>query len=188
MVQLIVHILTIAAGVAAIISTYVLIDIGIKWSRRPRFIVGVLPIQPDMTRADQVLDIRTPSVVDEFRFNSKYLARPLKHDRQLRKVKEGASARSLTLTKEGFVELPIIIQNIGRREAERYKLVISLSDSSVRVRNIKTETLIIDGLYIQDGKSLEPSLLVRIPDAKIRDSYKTVGVPGDYVSCMCLAL
>jgi len=172
MVSLISSIIGIVTGLVAVITTYYLF---LKYIYAPKFLIGVIPILPN----DK---IGKPSSIDEFYFNKKYLSQKISSFHSVDKIKKDCDKVRI-YNKRGKIELPIIIQNIGKREAERYKIAISFSDPQVKIFGFYSETLQIDGLYAQKSNLITDKKLQKknVP-AKIRKYWNKIGLTSDYIS------
>lgn len=172
MVSLINGIIGIVAGSITVITTYYVI---LKYIYAPKFIIGVLPIPLNQK-------IGRHSSVDEFDFDKTILARRYKRNSDLEKIKNDLK-KSRSYQNRKNIKLPIIIQNTGKREADRYKIVISFSEPNVNIVDFDSETLSIDGLFAEKNNLLKKeSLQNKNVPPKIRKCWDEIGLTSDYIS------
>jgi hypothetical protein len=86
--------------------------------------------------------LRKDLAMDESNFAERYLALPIRGDNDGKIEKALNNANNSTrivsvLETNRIIELPIVIQNMGKRAAEDFTLVISFSDKSLLIRNKK---------------------------------------------------
>ena len=168
MITLINSVMGIIAGLIAIFTTYYLI---VKYFYGPEFIIGVLPDSNDIGKE---------SKIDEFYFYEELLAKKIFSEKDLKKLKNEDSR--IRTYKNKKLTLPIIVQNIGEREADKYKVSISFSDSSIRIKDVHVESMLFDTIYSQD-EVFENEKLNKISSSKkIHEYYKKFGLTGSYLS------
>jgi len=79
--------------------------------------------------------------------------------------------------------LSIIIQNLGRSEATKYKFVISFSNPDIRIVDVAAESLVVDGVYVHDSKFFQnTSLLNKLLKKELQIIYEDIGLNRDYVT------
>ena len=171
MVSLINSLIGIVAGLITVITAYYLV---LKYVYAPKFVIGVIPTVSQEKMGKQ-------SSMDEFYFYGKYFAKKIKNYKNTDALKNDFLRRRIVHSRDN-IKLPIIVQNIGRREAERYKIVISFSESDVRILNIDSETLSIDGLYAQNNTLKNKNLKEKNAPESIREYYAKIDLINDYVS------
>lgn len=169
MVSLVNSLIGIVVGLITVVSTYYIF---LKYVYAPRITVTFL--EPDAIFKGTLSDI------DEFHFKGNAIPR----NRRLRILAKLSEKKPIVIneTKTDQLRIPIIIQNLGHREAERYKLSVTFSTSKVRILDVETETLSFDGIYIQDEKNVSEHLTRINASSKIRDIYSRMNLEGDYFS------
>lgn len=178
-----VQFINITASLVIVATIIFVIQIIFKWFNAPRFIIGIVPRKDEMKNKN-IPEIGKASLFDEYYFDKKFLAKYVKREREATFIKkDDVSSRDVFKDNKDIVELPIVIQNVGRSEAAKYKLVISFDKSDIRIVDIITETLKVDGLYIHD-KSIfrRKSLLNKLPHEEIKNINEELGLVRDYLS------
>jgi hypothetical protein len=172
-----------AATLVTIVGVIFVIQGIVKWFNAPRFVVGVLPSREEQ-KEECIGKLGNPSFFDELCFDKRCLARKVKGEDELDSLKYyNDSSRNAYPDKDNNIKLPIIIQNIGRSEASKYNFGISFSNSNIRITDLATESLGIDGLYTHDKSFLEnKSLLSKLPRQELQNIYEDLELTRDYVS------
>lgn len=175
---------TIVAGVVGSLSPIA----AYRYYRRPKPVTGVLPWNEASGGVDlAALGDRSPE--DEILFTEEAFAHEtadagaIEHDDRFK-----TNTRTFH-SNDGEVVLPIFVQNRGELDMSEYKMTITFheedrpntSEHQTKILNVHTETLEIDGLFC-DPKLFRGHDSDRIPDAKIRQMYRDIGLPGHFVS------
>jgi hypothetical protein len=119
----------------------------------------------------------TPNAVTEAYFKPDCLA-----VKELEPADEAPCVRQMTAEELESEGMSVVVQNVGGREASEYKLVITFSHASVQVLDVQTESLELDMFYSQSEERVSLGVKILNPAEAIRNKYKSIGLPGSYVS------
>ena len=173
-------ILRIAASFVSVLGIVSIIYFIYKWITAPKFIIGVVPTKEEI-KEKNLGEIGKRSFFDEIHFSKKILAKPVRREKQLEKINDIYSTRIIK-RKNNKIELPIVVQNIGKREASFYAIGIAYTNQDIHITDVKTETLGVDGFYVQKECVENKKLKEKIPDEKIIKSYEDLNLTRDYLS------
>lgn len=163
-----------------IVATLILYE----YFTRPKFLVGVLP------RKDIKNYFDTSNIFDEVRFNKKFLAKKIinipNSKIALNQIKKKCS--KVFEISDQFLELFVILQNIGERVAKDYLFIITIANeenSNIEIFDIQTENLILDGLDVSDIIEKDDSITKKfntiLPGKKILEQYQKMGLTQRYI-------
>ena len=105
--------------------------------------------------------------------------------KRLHKIEQDTlRCRHIEVADNRIIDLPIIIQNEGRKLAERYYLRVLFSESCIQLVSVDTESLALEGLYTDQPEKFETQRWKRfLPVSFIIKAYQTLDLPG---STVCL--
>src|SRR3989338_567531 len=133
-----VEFINLAASIVTVLGLSYIVYSIYKWINRPRFIIGILPSKEEQTVLGS---IGTKSSFDEYYFNSKILAHRINQEHQLLDLSRyEESAKKIHADKSNHIDLSSVIQNIGKIEAQRYKLAIFFDNPQIELIDVHTET------------------------------------------------
>lgn len=174
----------IVAALITVLGGYVLLGAFWKWYSRPRLHIGLIPDGNEMkSRGLKRESFGKADPVHEFRFHKSKLAIPLRKLKPPDLATNDIRIRHAMLTNRRTVELSPVIQNLGKRGADRYKLVLTFSSPSIEIVDLHTETLEVDGLYTVSPRDFNnPKWSGKIVSHKLVQRWADFGLPGSYVS------
>lgn len=164
------------AGITVIVLFIVAV---VRFCTRPRFMLFVVPEEgklPD--RGAAVVE----SAIDEFRLHESGGIPRLRSEKKFDSpdVKARSVSREVV---QGYAEIPIILQNVGRRDSGYLKVIFRFSSPRIRLVDLSTEAATVESFYGQDQEVLESSELKRKnPDSRIRGYYASINMIADYLS------
>lgn len=157
----------------------------LKLISSPRFIIGVLPSETDRRHLNiSIQEIYKPNLLHEAEFNPRFFAPKIRKEKNLQKLKKNKFVQThrIVVPQSGESILPIIIQNIGRSETERLKIIIRFSNLAIRLLDLKTESVTVESLYSQEPEGISNSdLKKKVPDLQIREIYNEYELTGEYI-------
>lgn len=189
--------LTIVSESFAIIASFVvfiLAYVGLReYLTRPKFVIGVIPSSQEILASEPIYH---PVLYDEAHFNVFYLAAQIKDvktealvRKELARVKkEKCRTRNLLLSEARQIELYIVLQNVGKREATKYTLAITFDtetarrEENIKLLDVQAEELDLQGLYVHNKSRLINRKLGKfLPSDSICNKYKDLALSQDYV-------
>lgn len=184
--NLIQEIITIIAAVGTICIVFIILY---EYFTRPKFVVGVIP---DLKYL-RLTELYNTSLFDEVIFKPKYLAAKLNRKlvtekRVFKKIKKKNSIEIENQNGEDQIELYVVLQNIGSREAKDYLFTITftleqnLTKSEFCLLDIQTENLDINGLFTLKDTELGAKYKEALAEEKIIKKYKELKLIQQYVS------
>lgn len=133
-----------------------------RWGYGPKFRVGVPPSHQERQLKNMPLGkVGKLSITSQFRHKGIVFARQLKEKEKLTPedintlFNDTNRCRTVFISPEMRVSLPIIVENYGRRAAQAYVLGISFLNPGVHIVDVTTEGAEIGTIYCNDPESLK---------------------------------
>lgn len=141
----------------------------LKWTRRPRFIIGVPPLFSEQIKKRIPSNkVGKRSIWNQFKHKNNCFAVAI-HDKEYltdsderRLFMDNLKCRVLELDENRCVNLPVIVENCGQRTAEDYVLGISFLSPKVHILDVSTESLDINAFYCTDKDAIENFTLKKV--------------------------
>lgn len=167
----------------------------------PDVIVSVLPPTLNLNQYG------SRDLLYEFRYDKDKMATQLRNSDAVRELAVDGTSIAVApyscktgqqAAPSGLYKLSVVVQNIGDRTAEEYKLTITFSgtdlrqpDPGIRIAHVDTDALKVDYLYQQDPEITIPSCVreeiglfeqqPEKPSALTRSTYEELGLTRDLV-------
>lgn len=177
--------LTVLGAVATIVIAILAFRGYLRGLFPPKFIVGILPSKEERLAKNINYVVSSKSMHEE-KFHSKYLAKKKVCNRKMTSLIEDLlrdkdRCRHIPTGKGDVIELPVIVQNVGNKQADWYTFIITFDTLSVGVIDIKTEYLKVDTLFVHDETCLTSRLLRRNAPEEIRQAFADLRLPPEDV-------
>lgn len=157
----------------------------VRGLRPPGFIVGILPSEEErLTKNISKSSVVEFKSIHEEKFNSEYLAEKNASDSEMPSLLRNKNrCRYIPANTGDVIKLPIIIQNVGKKQADWYTLVITFNTPSVAVVDVKTEYLEVDALFVHDERYFIDREILELLNAPedIRQSFADLKLPHDFI-------